>query len=398
MGRSYVTLGRNEQAVNSFKKLLVDHPNSAYVSRTLLQLGLVYYNMDRGKEALEYYKKVVSDFPSSSDARNALTGIKNVYVDMGDADGYITYTGSIGSMGNMSRSEKDSLTYKVAENAYMSDNCERAATTLNSYLEQFPQGNFRINANFYLAVCHLRSENYDEAMKGFEYVIAQPRNMFSEQALMSASAIYFNQEKFEQSLASYQRLESEAEIKSNLLDARIGIMRCYYRLKNYKEAITAGQKVLENKDLPPERIRETQFIVAQSYRENKDSANALTEYRKVAKEVSSTEGAESKYHIIDILVQQNKLKEAEDEIFDFVDKSTPHQYWMAKSFIRLSDIYVAKKDEFQAKYTLQSVIDNYDSKDDGIIELATNKKKVIEEGANVVKEVKEEDLEIEINN
>ena len=397
IGKAYVTLRKNEQAINSFKKLIVNHPNSGYVSKALLQLGLVYYNTDRNKEALEYYKKVVSDFPSSPDARNALTGIKNVYVGMNDADGYIAYAGSLGSMGNMSRSEQDSLTYKVAENMYLSNNCEGATTSLNNYLERFPQGNFRINAHFYLADCRLRDGNLEEAMKGFEYVIAQPRNMFSEQALMSASAIYFNQGKFAESLASYQRLESEAEIKSNILDARIGIMRCQYRLKNYREAITAGLKVLDNKDLPAERIRETQFIVAQSYRENKDLPNALAEYRKVAKEVSSAEGAESKYHIIDILVQQNKLKEAEDEVFDFAAKNTPHQYWFAKSFILLSDIYVAKKDEFQAIHTLQSVIGSYESQDDGIIELATNKKKALEDKANVVREVKVEDLEIEIN-
>ena len=398
IGKAYVTLQKNEQAISSFKKMIADHPNSGYVSKALLQLGLVYYNIDRGKDALEYYKKVVADFPSSPDARNALTGIRNVYVDMNDADGYIAYAESLGSMGNMSRSEQDSLTYKVAENTYMSGNCEKASASLDSYLERFPEGNFKINATFYLADCRLRDGKPDEAMQGFEYVIAQPRSMFSEQALMSASAIYFNQGRYEESLESYQRLESEAEIKSNILDARIGIMRCQYRLKNYREAIAAGQKVLENKDLPAERIRETQFIVAQSYRENKDLTAALTEYRKVAGEVSSAEGAESKYFVAEILMQQNKLKEAEDEIFDFVDKGTPHQYWMARSFILLSDIYAAKKDDFQAIHTLQSVIDNYDSQDDGIIELAANKKKSLEDGVHAVKEVKEEDLEIEINN
>jgi len=396
IGKAYQSLRRNDQAISSFRKLIADYPNSGYVSKALLQLGLLYYNMDRGKEALEYYKKVVSDFPSSPDARNALTGIKNVYVDMNDADGYFTYAGSLGSMGNMSRSEQDSLTYKVAENTYMSGNCERAVASLNSYLERFPQGNFKINATFYLADCHLRNGNQEEAMKGFEYVIAQPRNMFSEQALMPASAIYFNQGKFEESLVSYQRLEAEAEIKSNILDARIGVMRCQYHLKNYREAVEAGQKVLENKDLPAERIRETQFIVAQSYRENKDLAAALTEYRKVAKEVSSVEGAESKFHIIEILMQQNKLKEAEDEVFDFGAKGTPQQYWMAKSFILLSDIYAAQNDEFQAINTLKSIIDGYESQTDGIIELASKKKKALEDGANAVEEMKVEELEIEI--
>ena len=397
IGKSQVTLDRNEQAIHSFKKMIADHPGSGYVSKALLQLGLVYYNMDRGNEALEYYKKVVTDFPSSPDARNALTGIRNVYVDMNDADGYFTYAASLGNMGNLRAGEQDSLTYKVAENQYMTGDCEKAATSLNNYLERFPQGYFKINATFYLADCRLRNGKLNEAMTGFEYIIAQPRNMFSEQALMSASAIHFNQGKFDESLKSYQRLETEAQIAGNIGDARIGIMRCRYHLKNYKEAVDAAKKVLDNKDLPAENAREAQFIMAQSYRETNDLAAALAEYRKVAREVSSVEGAESKFHIIDILIQQNKLKEAEDEIFDFGAKGTPHQYWMAKSFIRLSDIYAAKKDNFQAINTLQSVIEHYESHDDGIIELATNKKKALEDGVNVVREVKEEELEIGIN-
>ena len=397
IGRSYVILGRNEQAISSFRKLIADYPNSSYVSKALLQLGLVYYNMNRSSEALEYYKKVVADYPSSPDARNALTGIRNVYVDMNDIDSYFTYTSSLGSIGNIRPGEQDSLTYKIAENMYMTGDYERAAASLNSYLERFPQGYFKINATFYLANCRLHSGKHEEAMNGLEYIIAQPRNMFSEQALMSASAIYFNQGKFEESLRSYQRLEAEAQIASFISDARIGVMRCHYRLKNHREAIETAKKVLDNKDLPAENLRETQFIMAQSYRETNDLTAALAEYRKVAREVSSVEGAESKYHIIDILIQQNKLKEAEDEIFDFIAKNTPHQYWMAKSYIMLSDIHVVQKDEFQAIHTLQSVIDNYESKDDGIIELATNKKKVLEDKANVVKEVKVEDMEIGIN-
>ncbi len=398
MGKSYVTLNKPDQAISSFKRLIAEYPNSGYISKSLLQLGLVYYNMDKGREALEYYKKVIADFPSSPDARNALVGIKNVYVDMNDVDAYVSYANSLGAMGNVSLSEQDSLIYKVAEKVYMSGDKEKAEASLASYLERFPNGNFKINATFYLADCQLRSGKSDEAMKGFEYVIAQPRSMFTEQALMSASAIYFNQGKYEESLQSYQKLETEAEINSNILDARIGVMRCQYHLHHYKESILAAQKVLTDKDLPAENIRETQFILARSYHEEKDLSHALDEYRKVAKEVSSVEGAESKYYIIEILVGQNKLKEAEDEVFDFVAKNTPHQYWMAKSFILLSDIYVAKKDDFQAIHTLQSIIDNYESKDDGIVELATKKKKALEDKVNAVKEQKQEDLEIQINN
>ncbi len=396
-GKSYVILGKNIQAISSFETLISDYPNSSYVSKSLLQMGLVYYNMDNSQKALTYYKKVIADYPSSPDARNALTGVKSIYVDMNDVDAYINYANSLGTMSSVSLTEQDSLTYVAAENIYMTGNCEKAGVSLDNYLQRFPAGNFRINATFYLADCRLRDGKSEEALKGFEYVISQPRSMFTEQALVLASAIYFNQGKYEASLQSYQRLETEAEIASNILDAKIGVMRSQYYLKHYKEAILAAQKNLDDKDLPEEKAREARFMLARSYQEEKDWNRALDEYHKVAKEVSSVEGAESKYRIIEILVQTNKLKEAEDEVFDFVAKNTPHQYWMAKSFILLSDIYVDRKDDFQAIHTLQSVIDNYESKDDGIIDLATQKKKTLEAKTNAVKEQKQEDLEIQIN-
>ena len=398
IGRSNISLGRNEQAINSFRKLIAEHPNSSYVSRALLQLGLIHYNMNRSNEALQYYKQVLSDFPSSPDAQSALSGIRNVYLDMNDADAFIAYVGTLENVASISISEQDSLTYQVAENLWMSGNCARAITDFSNYLERFPNGNFKINANFYLADCQLRSGNQSEAIRGFEFVINQPRNMFTENALMSASAIYFNQGKFDESLSSYQRLETLADNAGVILDARIGVMRCLFHLKRYSQAIEAAGKVLENRDLPPEKIRETQFILAQSYHEDNNLNAALTEYRKVANDVRSIEGAEAKYHIIDILIRQNKMQEAEDEVFDFIEKTTPHQYWMAKSFVLLSDIYVAKNDEFQAIHTLQSVIDNYDVKNDGIIELANNKKRTLEDRANAGRDIRVEDLEIRIEN
>jgi len=48
-----------------------------------------------------------------------------------------------------------------------------------------------------------------------------------------------------------------------------------------------------------------------------------------------------------------------------------------KGFILLSDIYVKEKDYFQAKATLQSIIDNYE-KDDGILDICKMKLKEVE--------------------
>ena len=100
--------------------------------------------------------------------------------------------------------------------------------------------------------------------------------------------------------------------------------------------------------------------------ENQDKA--LTDFRKLATEVTTREGAESKYRVAEILFAMGDIEEAEALVYEFVDQNTPHQYWMARMFILLSDISIIQEDEFQARATLQSLADYYQIDDDGIMD------------------------------
>ena len=75
-------------------------------------------------------------------------------------------------------------------------------------------------------------------------------------------------------------------------------------------------------------------------------------------------GAESKYLYGQYLYNQNAYKLAEAEVMDLIQKNTPHQYWLARGFILLSDIYIAQDDDFQAKQYLISLQENYRADDD----------------------------------
>ena len=58
------------------------------------------------------------------------------------------------------------------------------------------------------------------------------------------------------------------------------------------------------------------------------------------------------------------MKQAESQCWDVIKKKSSSDYWIAKSYLLLADIYEAQNDWFQAKATLQSVIDNYKGNDD----------------------------------
>jgi TolA-binding protein len=398
LGRAYVSMNSNTKAIEAFNRMLKEYPESNYAPKSLLQLGLIHYNMDKNQDAIMYYKQVAEKYQGTSDARNAMSGLKTVYIDMNDVDSYFNYLEKAGGSSDIRVSEQDSLSYTAAENVYMSGDCDKSVQQLQRYIERFPKGNFLINANFYIADCNLRNNRPDEALQRFEYVLSASRSMFTGQSLAAAAKLYYAKKDYPKALETFKRLESEGEIKTNLQDAKIGQMRCYYNLKDYNNAITAAKEVIGSEAVQDEIKRESHYILAKSYLEMQNIAPAIGELSIVAKDVKSAEGAECKYLLAKTQYEQNKKEVAEKEIFDFIKKSTPYQYWLGKSFILLSDIYVDKNDEFQAVQTLQSIIDYYEIPNDGIVDEAKKKKEVITSKNAGLQDKKDSDIELNLNN
>jgi hypothetical protein len=92
--------------------------------------------------------------------------------------------------------------------------------------------------------------------------------------------------------------------------------------------------------------------------------------------------AEAIYHRASILYSQNKLENSRNDIYALNDDFSAYEYWVVKGFILLSDIYVKEEDYFQAKATLQSIMDNYDNEEDGLLNACRTKLKEIEQLEN----------------
>ena len=56
-----------------------------------------------------------------------------------------------------------------------------------------------------------------------------------------------------------------------------------------------------------------------------------------------------------------------------MQKGTPHQYWMARALIVLSDTYLAKGDDFQAKQYIESLRNNYKGGEDDIQQMINSR-------------------------
>lgn len=373
IGRSHTDLGESPEAIQAFRELLEKYPNSSYVRRAFVQLGLIFYNSDRNEEALTMYKKVVSTWPDTQEAVDALNGIRNVYVDENRVDDYFAYVQSTGRSTNISVSEQDSLVYIGAENLYMQGNCERAGQSFSQYISRFPQGRFITSAHYYKADCNYRSNQLDDALTSYDYILSRGKNDFTEEALVRSAEINYMKSNFGRALVLYQQLEQQAEDQNNLMDARTGIMRCSFKQNDFNGVIRSSRDLLAMDKVPAELVREASFNLGKAYLETGDQEKALEILNTVAMDVKNAEGAEAKYLKADLLFRKGLADEAEKEILEFLDLNTTHQYWLAKAYILWSDIYLKRGDFFQAKSTLEILKENYSRQDDGILSTVNEK-------------------------
>lgn len=347
-GIAQLSLAKYQSAIQSFKKIPEKFPGSAYVPKSYLKLGLTYYNQDDTKTALDYYKKVISLYKNSEESKEAFIAIKEI-----DAKLYTT-------LAPVTASEKDSLIYLAAEKQYATGKCDKAVAAFTEYLSEFKEGYFRLPAHFYRAECHYSDKNYAAAAQDYQFVIDAGKNLYSEKALAKAARIAFEIDNdYEDAFSYFQLLLENASYKENIYAANLGLMRCAYRLQKMADLKQYATAVLNSTDAMPEHGTEAEFYLGKVAFEEKDYEQAAKFFKKTAEITTTIIGSEAKYRVAEISFIKGDYQQSMNECKAMVEQKPTHEYWRVKGFILLADNYHKLGNIFQAKATLQSIIDNY---------------------------------------
>jgi TolA-binding protein len=367
---TYLILGNERQALVYLDKISSQHASSSFAIKALMRTGLIYYNNNEYQKAIRAFKNVVERYPGSPESKEALSSLRNVYVETGNVDAYYEYANDI-PFADIGTNERDSVTYVLAEEFYLEGKCGQAIPAFDDYLQEFPQGLYNNNARFYKAECLYKDGKFEESLAGYLSVISRPTSDFTETALVRASGIYFEQGHYEDAMPLFEKLREVASYPENKAYANAGLMKCAFARGDYSSAIDAGNKLLTSDQVSSELINEIHITLARSYLAMDRKELALSEYKIVKGLVQNEWAAEAQYHIAKAEYDAGNLALAEEMVFELPEKFSAHDYWVARGFILLADIYVAQDNLFQARQTLQSIVDNYTGPDLG--EIASEK-------------------------
>ncbi len=365
MARAFVLMNQQNKALETYQTLISKFPQSPLAMQAALEIGMLNYNAGKNDDAISAYKKVVAAYPNSKEAQTALESMEDIYVEKNDVDTYFSYTKTLDKgvfVGNASR--EDSLSYLAAERSYIAGNYSAAEKAFKKYVSQFcPSGRSCVQAKFYLADCYYRAHNTEDATTLYKELSELKGNPHMETVLTRLSQMAYDAKDYTTALPAFKQLQAIGQTPAVVNSARIGVLRCSYLTNDVQTTIATAKEVLAIKGIDADLAREARFYMAKSYLQIGEKETAQADLRLIAKDLRTEAGAESKYLVADYYFQTGNAKKAEDEINDFINKGTPYRYWLARTFVLLSDIYIQKGDDFQAKQYLISLQTNYTTKD-----------------------------------
>lgn len=349
-------------AIANFNKLITERPRSKYTREALLKTGMLYYNNDQNEQAITTLKKVVENYPSTDDSREALNVLRSIYMEMNKLNDYFAYVDK-GGIQQETVSEKDSLSFAVAERLYQEANYTEANKALGSYIAGFSKGTYLLKANYYLAKCLLRDNDFESAWPNIKYVIDFQDNEFTDEMLLVAARAYYDQEKYADASNYYKRLLRIADLPKMKLEALEGSMKSSYFTGDYSNAIESSALLLNSSGVSAEQALQAHYIAGKSYFEQQKFNEARKELLSVAEADRGRFGAEANYLIASILYDNGQVSESKKLIFSISERFSAYDYWVAKAFILLADVYVKEDNVFQARETLKSIVENYQGED-----------------------------------
>ncbi|GAB3813683.1 tetratricopeptide repeat protein [Pontibacter rugosus] len=349
--------GKYQPAVQGFTRLINGIPDSKLVPNALQKRGIAYTNLQQNSLAIADQQRVLNEFPDSKVASGALYSLQEVLGQENRSSEFDQYVDKFKSA-NPESNALESVEFEAAKTLYFNQKYEQAVTKFESYLKTYPSSSFVPDARYFLADSYLRSNNRAAGLTAMKQVITENRSEYVNRAIQRVADMEFEAKNYAEAIKYYNRLRDLASNRKEQQTALLGLMQSYFRTNDY-----AGTKRVAGELISQGNANLNAYNVALLFRSKATFAQgnleqALTELRETVASANDVNGAEAHYLIGQILYNQKKYQEALDHAFAFSNKFGTYDFWLGKTFLLISDVYAAQNETFQARATLNSIIEN----------------------------------------
>lgn len=376
-GRAMELSGLHTEAIRAFTRLAQEYPQSEYGRKSALQLALLYYNRNETDKAVETYKALLAEAPQSGEAKQAYEALKSIYIEEGRSTEFVQYANSIGGSYAIDESEAMSISFETAERAYQSRQ-PHAERLLKEYLALSPQGASSLLAQYYLADLYDNAGRDEEALALYQRIYPSRKQLSQEQhkaLLQRYAAMRIHRQEFREALPLQQELLTlpldHTTYQSTLLSATETALHA----EQYSWIIkTVAPLLSQTKDWSQEQLDLLTCRLATSYLKSGQSDQIETLLKPLVARIKTEAGTQGTLLLAQYYVSRKTQQSYSKQLLDkLVSEAYPDPALSAETIITLSDWYLNQGDPDTARLYLESLLKNYSDETSPIRQRAESK-------------------------
>ncbi|RTQ45721.1 tetratricopeptide repeat protein [Hymenobacter gummosus] len=348
--------GNYQPAIQGFTRLIENRPNSPLLPSALVKRGTSYQNLQQHDKAAADFQQVLRQFPRTKAATNAISALQETLAAAGKAEEFDQYLAEYKAT-NPNDKAVESVEFEAAKSLYLAEKYQQAVPRLESYLKEHSGSALAPDARFFLADSYLKTNRKQDALPRLRAVAEENKSEYVNRAVARVAELEFENQNYPEAAKYYDRLRQTTRVARERASAGLGLARSLYEGGQFADAKRVAGEVVTEGSATPVIISQARLYVGKAdYKAgNLDAAiPALTESARTV----DVNGAEAQYLLADALYQQKKYEPALDAAFKLNSDFNQFDLWLGRAFLLISDIYRDQGEAFQAKATLNSIIDN----------------------------------------
>lgn len=343
--------GDYKLSIERFREFILERYHSIYTPSSMLKKAICHINLNQNNDAIKLCAALIHNFPKTDQAYHALLELQKIAHD----DTYKKYLSEY-KTSNPSHESLASLEFESAKTYFYDQKYEKTIDTLKSYIKNYPKSYNCKEAFYLIAQAYSKDSKIDKAIEYYNKVLKDENVPFYNRALLQLSRIELKSGKIKDSLKHFKQLEKFARNKKEKLLSNQGIMRSSYELDLYDDCIKYSLLIIKLNSTPSISY-EAKIYKAKSHLKKGKEKQAIIELKNITKESNGVYAAEAYYLIAKNLHKNGKHSKSLEELFKLTKEYIGYKKWTDKAFLLIADNYISMEEVFQAKATLQSIID-----------------------------------------
>ena len=350
--------GDYQPAATGFSKLIDNRPSSPLIPQALQKRGVSYANLQQQDKAVADFQRVLTEYPRSDAASLALYSLQESLTALGRTEEFDAALASFKGQ-NPDSKATESVEFEAAKSLYLAEKYQPAILRLESYLKQYPQSALGADARFFLADSYLKTGDKQQALTRLRAVVEEGKSEFVNRAVGRLADLEFENKDYAAAAKLYERLRGASTNRREVANATLGQMRSLFESADYLGTRRVAEELRAQAGATVNATNAALLYLGKASLRSESLDQAATELATAAAAApNDVNGAEAQYYLAETLFKQKKNDEAKAAALKLNSDFSGYSLWLGRAFLLVADIYASEGDNFQARGTLNSLIDN----------------------------------------